>query len=194
MLLSDSQIRLLSAQNALVAPCLPELVRQVGKRKVISYGPSSYGYDCRLATDDFFLFVHCSLQVIDVKKFDPTVLYKAELLCDGDDQYFYLPAKTYALGMTVERFNLPVDITGIAYAKSTYARAGLEVNTTPLEAGWCGRLVIEFYNAAPLPLRLYADEGIIQVQFHKSLYKCETSYATRSGKYQDQTGMTLAKV
>jgi dCTP deaminase len=32
--------------------------------------------------------------------------------------------------------------------KSSYARSGLIVNTTPLEPSWRGRLVLEFSNSA----------------------------------------------
>jgi len=71
---------------------------------------------------------------------------------------------------------------------------GLIANTTPLEAGWCGRLVVELYNAANLPVRLYAEEGFIQILFFESNEDCETSYSDRGGKYQDQKGLILAKV
>lgn len=71
---------------------------------------------------------------------------------------------------------------------------GLIANTTPLEAGWCGRLVVELYNAANLPVRLYAEEGFIQILFFESDEDCETSYSDRGGKYQDQKGLILAKV
>lgn len=71
---------------------------------------------------------------------------------------------------------------------------GLIANTTPLEANWCGRLVVELYNAANLPVRLYAEEGFIQILFFESDEECETSYSDRGGKYQDQKGLTLAKV
>jgi deoxycytidine triphosphate deaminase len=71
---------------------------------------------------------------------------------------------------------------------------GLIANTTPLEANWRGRLVVELYNAANLPVRLYAEEGFIQILFFESDEECETSYSDRGGKYQDQQGLTLAKV
>jgi dCTP deaminase len=71
---------------------------------------------------------------------------------------------------------------------------GLMANTTPLEADWSGRLVVELYNAANLPVRLYAEEGFIQILFFESDEDCETSYSDRGGKYQDQKGLTLAKV
>lgn len=77
---------------------------------------------------------------------------------------------------------------------STYARSGLIANTTPLEAKWRGRLVVELFNAANLPVRLYAEEGFIQILFFESDEDCETSYSDRGGKYQDQSGLTLAKL
>ena len=77
---------------------------------------------------------------------------------------------------------------------STYARAGLLVNATPLEAGWTGRLVVEIANLANLPLRVYVNEGIGQILFFESDENCAVSYSDRGGKYQNQTGLTYAKV
>jgi dCTP deaminase len=89
---------------------------------------------------------------------------------------------------------MPRNVTALAIGKSTYARCGVIANTTPLEAAWCGRLVVELYNAANLPVRLYAEEGFIQILFFESDEECDTSYSDRGGKYQDQPGLTLAKV
>ena len=77
---------------------------------------------------------------------------------------------------------------------STYARSGLIVNTTPLEPGWRGRLVLEFSNSADLPIRIYANEGIAQVTFFESDEECDTSYADRAGKYQDQVGLVTPRL
>jgi dCTP deaminase len=43
-------------------------------------------------------------------------------------------------------------------------------------------------------VRIYADEGIAQVTFFESDEDCDTSYADRSGKYQDQTGLTTPRI
>jgi dCTP deaminase len=43
-------------------------------------------------------------------------------------------------------------------------------------------------------VRLYAEEGFIQILFFESDEECETSYSDRGGKYQDQSGLTLAKL
>jgi deoxycytidine triphosphate deaminase len=77
---------------------------------------------------------------------------------------------------------------------STYARSGIIVNTTPLEPGWRGRLVLEFSNSADLPVRIYANEGIAQVTFFESDEDCETTYADRAGKYQNQSGLTTPRL
>ncbi len=74
---------------------------------------------------------------------------------------------------------MPRNLTGIAMGKSTYARASLLVNTTPLEAGWVGRLVVELANLADLPLRIYVNEGIGQVVFLESDEDCDTSRRSR---------------
>src|ERR1043166_6245877 len=100
----------------------------------------------------------------------------------------------YALGVSVETFRMPRNVTGIAMCKSTYARAGLMLNTTPLEAGWTGRLVIELGNLANLPLRVYVNEGIGQVIFLESDEACDVSYEDRGGKYQGQTGLTYSRL
>jgi dCTP deaminase len=87
-----------------------------------------------------------------------------------------------------------VNVCGVCVGKSTYARCGLIVNTTPLEAGWRGRLVIELKNATELPMRVYAGEGIAQVQFFASQVPCITSYADRDGKYQNQSEIVTARI
>jgi dCTP deaminase len=71
---------------------------------------------------------------------------------------------------------------------------GLVVNITPFEPEWEGHVTLEMSNTAPLPARVYANEGIAQVLFLESDEVCETSYADRQGKYQGQKAITAPKV
>lgn len=179
----------------MIDPFLPELVREMDGHRIISAGSSSYGYDMRLADDGFRVFSPVHGREIDPKKFDEDSLIEPPLRESGDGaKYYLLPPHHYGLGVTVETFRMPRNVTGIALGKSTYARAGLLVNTTPLEAGWTGRLVVEIGNLANLPLRVYVNEGIGQILFFESDEDCLTSYSDRGGKYQGQTGLTYAKV
>jgi len=192
---SDSWIKRMSRAQNLINPFEEKLIRTVDDHRIISSGLSSYGYDCRLARDEFKVFSPVTGTEIDPKNFDPNSLLDVPIRRaeDGSD-YWLLPPHSYALGVTIERFQIPRNVTALAIGKSTYARCGLIANTTPLEANWCGRLVVELYNAANLPVRLYAEEGFIQILFFESDEECETSYSDRGGKYQDQQGLTLAKL
>ena len=156
---SDIWLRRMADEQGMIDPFLPELVREVNGNRIISAGASSYGYDMRLADDGFRIFSSVHGKEIDPKKFDEQYsLIEPELQTSEDgSKYYILPGHHYGLGVTVETFKMPRNVTGVALGKSTYARAGLLVNTTPLEAGWTGRLVVEIANLANLPLRARPD-------------------------------------
>lgn len=192
---SDMWIRHQAETNKMINPFQPELVREVNGSRIISSGTSSYGYDMRLADDGFRIFSSVYGLEIDPKRFDENSLIEPELrTAEDNSKYYLLPPHHYGLGVTVETFKMPRNVTGVALGKSTYARAGLLVNTTPLEAGWTGRLVVEIANLANLPLRVYVNEGIGQILFFESDEDCAVSYEDRGGKYQNQSGLTFAKV
>jgi dCTP deaminase len=192
---SDTWLRRMAEENDMISPFLPELLRESNGTKIISAGLSSYGYDMRLADDGVRIFSSVYGSEIDPKHFDEDSLIEPEVRTSEDGaKYYLLPPHHYGLGVTVETFKMPRNVTGVALGKSTYARAGLLVNTTPLEAGWTGRLVVEIANLANLPLRVYINEGIGQILFFESDEDCSTSYEDRGGKYQGQTGLTYAKL
>lgn len=193
MILSDRKIADY-ASKGMINPHSDSLIRQVDNRRLVSYGQSSYGYDIRLSPTDFRIFTGGEKLVIDPKNFDDRAVKAIPLSEDDTGKFFVLPPYTYALGVSMEEFNMPPDITGACQGKSTYARLGLIVNITPLEAGWIGYLTLEFFNATPYELKLYAEEGIAQIIFLQG-EPCRTSYADRAGKYQCQSQkVVLAKV
>ena len=154
---------------------------------VISYGVSSYGYDMRIA-DEFKIFTNVHSAVVDPKNFST----KSFVNFNGKE--CIIPPNSFVLGKSVEYFKIPRNVLCIVLGKSTYARAGIIVNVTPLEAGWEGYVTIEVSNTTPLPVKIYANEGIAQVLFLESDEECITSYADRKGKYQNQTGIWIPKV
>jgi dCTP deaminase len=159
---------------------------QVGKG-VISFGVGSYGYDMRIA-GEFKVFDASSAEFADPKKFADTHFkeYKGDVCV--------IPPNSYVLARSVEYFRIPRDILTITYGKSTYARSGVLVNVTPFEPEWEGFVTISIANLAPVPAKLYANEGIAQVIFLKAEEVCGTSYADKKGKYQAQKKITLAKI
>lgn len=173
----------------MITPFEPELVTTNNNKKVISYGLSSFGYDIRLSSKELYIYNTGTSDIkkkeIDPKDFSQDLVSKAKIQKDKTGSFFIIPPHGYALGVSVERFAIPKFITAIAVGKSTYARAGIIVNITPLEAGWSGYLTIEIANLTALNCRVYALEGIAQILF-LSGYQCSKSYSDRQGKYQNQ--------
>jgi dCTP deaminase len=205
MLRNDSWIRERAAAG-MIEPFAPELVREVElvepghapfghrRRPVLSYGTSSYGYDLRLSPCEFLIFRHVPGTVMNPKRFNPANLEPTPLRRDEDGEFFILPAHSYGLGVALERLRVPPTITVICLGKSTYARLGIIVNTTPAEASWEGHLTLEFSNSSGADCRIYANEGICQMLFFEG-EPCDTTYGDRAGKYQGQPErVTLARV
>jgi dCTP deaminase len=69
----------------------------------------------------------------------------------------------------------------------------LIVNVTPFEPEWEGFATISLSNTAPVPIRVYANQGIAQLLFLEANDLCEISYKDRQGKYQGQKKITLSK-
>jgi dCTP deaminase len=155
-----------------------------GRRGIISFGVSSYGYDVRVGRR-FKVFTNARCAVVDPKNFDPASFVDIE----GDE--CLIPPNSFALAETVEYLEIPRNVIALCVGKSTYARCGIIVNVTPLEPEWRGRITIEISNTTPLPAKIYAGEGIAQILFLRADSLCRTSYADRQGKYQDQEGLTL---
>lgn len=192
MLLSDIEIRKLCTggpdmkpQNYLIGMIHPfaEALKQKG---VVSYGLSSYGYDVRLG-DDFIRYKPGGGVI------DPLAVSEY----DGErvtvDHPFALEPGGFLLGVTVEYIRMPPNVTGLVKDKSTYARCGIALQNTVLEAGWHGQVTLEITNHSNRPVLLRPGEGIAQILFHPG-EDCETTYAARGGKYQGQQGVTLPRV
>ena len=92
-----------------------------------------------------------------------------------------LPSYTTILAHSIEKIVVPENYLGICLGKSSYARIGLLVNTTPAEPGWRGNLVIELTNLSPWKIELRIGEGIAQMLFVKL-----TEKASYQGRWQDQ--------
>ena len=94
---------------------------------VISYGLSSYGYDLRVARE-FKIFTNVYSAVVDPKNF------AADSFVDVETDVAVIPPNSFALARSIEYFRVPRGVLCICLGKSTYARAGIVVNVTPVRA------------------------------------------------------------
>lgn len=180
---SDRWIRKMAREHRMIEPFVEDQMRD----GVISYGVSSYGYDIRVA-DEFKIFTNVYSAIVDPKNFDP------RSMIDFQGDVCVIPPNSFALARTVEYFRIPRSILTICVGKSTYARCGIIVNVTPFEPEWEGFVTLEISNTTPLPAKIYSNEGIAQVLFFEGDDICETSYADRKGKYQNQQTILLPRL
>jgi dCTP deaminase len=186
--LSDIEIKQLANNSGMIVPFVDSLIKNEAGIKILSYGLSSYGYDVRV-DNKFFLFNKKNQElVIDPKNIDTEVF--EEITCD----VLTIPPNGFVLAKTVEYLKIPKDVISICVGKSTYARCGVIINVTPIEPEWEGYVTLEISNTTPLPVKIYANEGICQFLFLKASSVCEQSYLDRSGKYLYQKDITLPKV
>ena len=183
-------------QKGMINPLFDQQVKlSINAKPIISYGLTSYGYDVRLAPEMKLFDRYAGLGLINPKQFDERISVNIELQTDNTGgKFFILPPHGFALGRSIEFFKIPRDVLVVCVGKSTYARCGLIVNVTPIEAEFEGTVTLEFSNTTDLPIMLFANEGIAQFLFLKSDQECEISYADRNGKYQNQIEITLPKV
>ena len=179
-ILNDREITRLAKEHAMIEP-FAEGAKRPG---VISYGVTSFGYDMRVA-DEWTGFE--SDETLDPKN------VALNWLDNWTSDTTIINAGDFVLCRSVEYFRMPEDVVGVVVGKSTYARCGLIVNCTPMEPGWHGHLTIELHNASQHAIKVYANEGIAQVMFHRG-ERSSVTYADKGGKYQGQTGVTLGKV
>lgn len=158
------------------------------EKGVISYGLSSYGYDIRLGVN-FKIFHNTFSICVDPKDFSEHNFLSLE-----SPLPVIIPPNSFVLARSYEYLRIPKDILCIVIGKSTYARCGLILNTTPLEPEWEGYITLEISNTTPLPAKIYPMEGIGQILFFQADTQCQVTYADKKGKYQRQMELTLPKV
>ena len=152
-----------------------------------SYGLSSFGYDARLGKE-FVIFN----PEVDFENFDPTQnrLKEEEDYSRYVAKYYNIEPGEFILAHTQETFNFPPNITGLVKDKSTYARLGIALQNTVLEAGWSGQITIEISNHGSRTIKLHAGMGIAQILFVYNPKPAEKPY---TGKYQNQKGVVLPR-
>lgn len=181
----DVWIEKMCLERQMITPYIPELVAEdEDGRPIISKGQSSYGYDISVA-NEFKLYHNLRGGVIDPKNTSHNTFI------DIQAEYIDIPPNSFVLAKSVEYIRMLPNVLVILLGKSTYARCGLVLNFTPLEPGWEGFITIEISNTMPLPVRVYANEGIAQALFFQSPDRAKITYDEREGKYHRALDMQL---
>lgn len=184
MIKSDKWIIKMAREYGMIEPFADSQIR----KNAVSFGVSSYGYDLRVG-EEFKILRETRCDFIDPKNFNSDAFWSFKT-----DNYILIPPNSFVLARSLEYFRIPRNVLTVCSGKSTYARCGVIVNVTPFEPEWEGYVTMSISNTAPVPVKIYANEGIAQVVFMESDEMCALSYADKKGKYQKQKEITLPKI
>jgi deoxycytidine triphosphate deaminase len=104
------------------------------------------------------------------------------------NDFIVLPHE-HILMTTMEYIELPNDVMAFVNLRSTFARLGLFIPPTIVDAGFKGQLTIEIVGSE-FPIMLKSGTRFLHLIFAKTLTPVENPY---HGKYQNQENVTLPK-
>lgn len=144
-------------------------------------GPN--GLDLRLGRG------YCRLRASDepLDPLEPPEDLSSRYECGEADRILVGPGERLLLH-TLEWIELPDSIAGLVNLRSTYARLGLVIPPTVVDAGFKGQLTIELLGSS-FPVVLRAGAPFI----HLILVEVDKAKPYK-GKYQGQTGVTLPRL
>ncbi|RUM48037.1 MAG: dCTP deaminase [Hyperthermus sp.] len=171
MILSDRDIAWYMEKNLLrIEPIHNDTIRE-------------NGVDLRLGND--FCRFNQQAPVLDTRKtFDKKQYYLCETV--SERKGFRINPYEHVLATTLETLCLPDDLVGLVNVRSTYARLGLFVPPTVIDAGFCGQVTIEIIGSA-YPIIVYPGQRFLHVVFIKTTSPVANPY---KGRYQHQKGVT----
>ncbi|MCL4379093.1 MAG: dCTP deaminase [Candidatus Marsarchaeota archaeon] len=92
---------------------------------------------------------------------------------------------------TNEYVELPDDVMGFVEIRSTWARHGLSMPPTIIDAGFKGDITLEVINNAPYAIALRPKQRLAHIIFEKVNNRVDNVY---SGRYLGQRGIRIPKV
>ncbi|MCC6002825.1 MAG: dCTP deaminase [Thermofilum sp.] len=171
-MLSGSEIRKLIQEGRLrIEPFSDEIVRE-------------NGVDLRIGEEIAVLLNNPEpLDPDRLKETDLTQYYKV-IKADS----FVLQPYMKVLVTTLEYIKMPADLGALIGVRSTFARLGVSIPPTLIDAGFEGQLTIEIHGGA-FPIILRKGQRFAHVAF----YRLVGEPVPYKGRYQGQRGVTLPR-
>ncbi len=87
----------------------------------------------------------------------------------SDRRYYIIQPGEFLLGSTAESLRLDKSLCARVEGKSSLGRLGLMIHSTAgfVDPGFEGNLTLEFFNAAPRPIRLWAGMRVGQIRLER---------------------------
>ncbi len=154
---------------------IKELHRLVKEKKLVQglcdrelNNPEGAGFDLRLGEvysikNDGFLGVE------ERKTPEIQLISKDESNKDEKDNYFIFEPGKYFLIKTIEKVNLPTDISGVIFPRTTLFRSGLALFNGVVQPGYSGELTFGICNLGESKIKISFKARIVHIVFHEVL-------------------------
>ena len=103
-----------------------------------------------------------------------------------------IPGREWFVIGTREGLELPSDVVGGIWMRTTWVRKGVLSSFGRIDAGFKGNLTFSAFNASSKPVKVKIGDRFAQVVFEELSSRAAKEYGERSGNYQGQSGITLA--
>lgn len=138
-----------------------KLVKNLSKRELTN--PEGAGFDIRLG-ELYSLQGKGRLGVVDRKTPNVKLIAKYK---KGTPELFTLKPNEYYLVRTIESVNLPADIAGYTFARTTLFRSGILLLSTQVTPGYEGELTFGLFNIGPSTVEIELGARIAHIQFER---------------------------
>ena len=116
-----------------------------------------------------------------------------EIMFDGEVQpegKFTLHPGKWMLVSTTEVIDMPGDLVGNLWLRSSWVRKGMLTSFGVVDSGFNGTLTMSGFNAGLNPIEISTGDRYVQMIMIELAGEVEKAYAERSGSYQGQRGIT----
>ncbi len=173
MILSDFDIKgYLASKKLVIDPLSDETIRE-------------NGVDLRI--DDEIMRFNYTKDPVDLNdKATLDKIYQKEKV----EKDFVLSPQERILVKIKEKIKMPPDLVGLCNVRSTFARLGIGIPPTIVDAGYEGNLTIMVIGGN-IPVKISKDTRFLHLIISKTSSDVQNTY---SGNYRGSTGVTGAKV
>lgn len=104
-----------------------------------------------------------------------------------DDITVYMPPRSMILCQSREFVQIPPDLIGFVYVRSSYARSGITHLTAQiLKSTFCGHVTFELYNTKDSYEPINLGDPVIQLLFSESHIPAKPYFIKNTSRYQNQ--------
>jgi len=152
---------ILGTQKLLALVKTIKLVENLAKRELTT--PEGAGFDLRVG-DIYCISGGIAFLGIDERE-TPSMELLAHYTQKEKTTFIFKPGE-YHIITTIEKINLPHDITVNFKPRTTTFRSGLHVRSGNVAPGYCGALSFAVVNHGPIPVKVELGARIIHAQFY----------------------------